>query len=110
MTAPSLAEIVADGERLEEETRIAHRDYPNEPLLHGTVHIERSSFYRTHGPRLLAVASAATELFRALDYTTPGWRDETCVIDENSDEVNVAWCGLENAIDNPRAGQPPEAF
>ena len=58
----TLAEIVAEGERLEEETRVAHRDYPNEPLLHGTVHIDRSSFYRRYGPRLLAVAKAAVEM------------------------------------------------
>ena len=91
MTAPSLAEIVKEGER-----QIAN--YQTMILPHGDAR------------RLLAVAKAASAIFAALDHVTPGWRETTCVIDEDSDEVNVAWCGLENALDNPKAGQPPEAF
>lgn len=47
------------------------------------------------------IEKAARSLFAALDYVTPDWREKTCVIDEDSDEVNVAWCELENALDGP---------
>ena len=50
--------------------------------------------------RLLAVAEAAVALFAALDHVTPDWRETTCLIDENSDEVNVAWCGLDLALEH----------
>lgn len=108
MTAPSLAEIIADGEKLEDEHDRAVR-----AGFDATAHAlwdEKCSFWDDHARALLAVARAARDLFRALDNATPGWREDTCIIDENSDEVNVAWCGLENALDNPKAGQPPEAF
>jgi hypothetical protein len=55
-----------------------------------------------HAPRLIRVAKAASALFAALDYVTPGWREETCAILEDSDEVNVAWCELEAALDGER--------
>ena len=90
MSAP-LAEIVEEGRRLEAE-------FDTRP--HVNADIRRGEFYRTHGPRLLAVAEAAVALFAALDYVTPSWRETTCIIDENSDEVNVAWCGLELALEH----------
>lgn len=102
MSPLSLAEILAEGERLE-------KMYRKGPSFWGA-----DSEFRTDSmaiiSRLLPVARAAVALFSALDYVTPGWRDETCVITEDSDEVNVAWCGLENALENPKAGQPPEGF
>ena len=48
------------------------------------------------------IAAAARKLFAALDYVTPDWRENTCVIDENSDEVNVAWCELEAALNEEK--------
>lgn len=47
MPDETLAEIVAEGERLEDESLVADRDYL------------RFCFYREHGPLLLAVAKAA---------------------------------------------------
>ena len=63
---------------------------------------KKRGFERAHFDRLLRVAEAAVSLFAALDYVTPGWREETCVISERSDEVNVAWCELEAALDGER--------
>ena len=102
----TLAEIIEEGEQAEQSYRDAKPFTAAEIGAGDWCH----RFYVAHGPRLLAVARAASALFAALDHVTPGWRETTCVIDEDSDEVNVAWCGLENALDNPKAGQPPEAF
>lgn len=52
--------------------------------------------------RLEGVDAAARELFRALDYVTPGWRADTCVV--HGDEVNRAWFELEKKL-----GQGPDA-
>lgn len=52
--------------------------------------------------RLLAVAQKALALFAALDYVTPGWREDTCTV--GGDEVNRAWYGLEKSL-----GQEPDA-
>lgn len=52
--------------------------------------------------RLAAAARAAQKLFAALDYVTPGWREDTCVL--HGDDVNVAWYELERTL-----GQGPDA-
>lgn len=54
---------------------------------------------RAENARLSRIEAAARELFRALDYVVPAWRDETCVI--GGDEVNRAWCSLESALSAP---------
>jgi len=89
-----LAEIVEEGRRLHAEHDAATmvRSLRTADML--------VRFYSEHGPRLLNVAEAAVALFAALDHVTPDWREETCIIDENSDEVNVAWCGLELALEH----------
>ena len=52
--------------------------------------------------RLTGVDAAARGLFDALDYVTPGWRADTCVV--HGDEVNRAWFELEKKL-----GQGPDA-
>lgn len=63
---------------------------------------ERRSFQKAHdlserhrGP-LERVRSAAYDLFQALDWEAPGWRDETCA--ERGDATNKAWFELEAAL------------
>ena len=72
---------------------------------------EHPSRARREEARLVAVDAAARALFRTLDHVAPGWRDETCVVNEDSDEVNVAWCELEHALglDVSRHGDEPGA-
>ena len=89
MTAP-LAEIIEEGRRA----------YAKRNAIAPAVEDEWQMFILINGPRLLAVAEAAVALFAALDHVTPDWREETCIIDEDSDEVNVAWCGLELALEH----------
>lgn len=50
------------------------------------------------------VREAAERLFRALDHACPDWREETCVI--GGDDVNLAWCALEAALDAAKGGKP----
>jgi len=88
VSAP-LAEIIEEGRRLTSDAA-RHTD--------GDLRCGRGALRLL--PRLLAVAEAAVALFAALDYVTPSWRETTCIIDENSDEVNVAWCGLELALEH----------
>ena len=64
---------------------------------------ERRSFQKAHdlserhrGP-LERVRSAAYDLFQALDWEAPEWRDETCA--ERGDATNKAWFELEAALD-----------
>ena len=63
----TLAEIVAEGERLEADLEVARRDYPGEVLVVGRCSLDLSGFFRQHGPRLLAVAEAAVEVAPQLE-------------------------------------------
>lgn len=82
-----LAAIIKEGERL------------LDPEHYHTTE-EMGGYFYQHGPLLLRVARAARGLVSALDYVTPDWREKTCVIDENSDEVNASWCELEAAMEH----------
>ena len=93
--AETLAEIIEEHDR---------REALMAEMLPGEVKADewraRDAFARRHFARLVAVAKAAVALFAALDHVTPDWREKTCIIDEDSDEVNVAWGGLELALEH----------
>ena len=89
--AETLAEILAEGER------VIDKWAPSEIPLRAVMGVPIRVYVLE---RLLAVAKAAVELFAALDHVTPDWREKTCIIDEDSDEVNVAWGGLELALEH----------
>ena len=83
--ARTLAEIVAEGRRLEATTEMDSAAW--DALI---------SFQHEHFPVLARVAEKTLALFAALDRERPGWREETCVV--SGDEVCRAWYELEKSL------------